>query len=166
MVQLGLQQDRSLEVPTDFSLAGWFERGPSPGERGPAVIAGHVDSRSGPAVFYRLSELRPGDQILVDRADGTAAEFVVERTEQHPKADFPTDAVYGWVDHAGLRLITCGGSFDRDAEHYRDNLVVFRQPRRGNPGSRSHESCQHGPTLKDPTGRRSGPFMPQRSQMI
>jgi len=125
LVDLGLQQDRSLEVPGDFSLAGWFARGPSPGERGPAVIAGHVDSRSGPAVFYRLSELRPGDQLLVDRADGSTADFVVERTEQHPKADFPTDAVYGWVDHAGLRLITCGGSFDSAAGHYRDNLVVF-----------------------------------------
>ena len=76
-------------------------------------------------MFYRLAELRPGDQILVDRADGGTAQFVVDRTEQHPKANFPTDAVYGHIDHAGLRLITCGGSFDADTGHYRDNLVVF-----------------------------------------
>lgn len=117
LIDLGLQQDRTLEVPEDFSVAGWFDRGPTPGEPGPAVVAGHVDSKAGPAVFYRLAELRPGDLLLVDREDGITAEFAVERIEQHPKAEFPTRDVYGWVDHAGLRLITCGGSFDRGTGH-------------------------------------------------
>jgi len=125
LVDLGLRPDRTLEVPSDFSVAGWFTRGPAPGEPGPAVIAGHVDSDTGPAVFYRLAELQPGDEVLVDRQDGVTAQFVVERVERYPKADFPTTEVYGWVDRAELRLITCGGEFEHDTGHYRDNVVVY-----------------------------------------
>jgi hypothetical protein len=92
---------------------------------GPSVIAGHVDSRTGPAVFYRLRDLRPGNALLVDRADGTRLRFVVERASSFPKSGFPTAAVFGPVPSAALRLVTCAGDFDRARGSYRDNLVVF-----------------------------------------
>ncbi|SDQ78006.1 class F sortase [Quadrisphaera sp. DSM 44207] len=122
---LGLQDDGSLQVPVDDALAGWYEHAPTPGELGPAVIAGHVDSREGPAVFYRLAEVRPGAEVVVAREDGSRAVFVVERVEQHPKDDFPTAEVYGTTDHPALRLITCGGDFDASSGHYESNVVVF-----------------------------------------
>lgn len=126
LVSLGLHPDGSLEVPQDFDLAGWYRHGPSPGELGPAVIAGHVDSAvDGPAVFFRLAELQRGAEILITRADGTVAVFLVERVEQYPKDDFPTVEVYGGTDHAALRLITCGGGFDSSTGHYRDNIVAY-----------------------------------------
>jgi len=89
------------------------------------VIAGHVDSRTGPAVFYRLRELRPGGQIQLQRADGTRLRFVVDSTRSFPKDRFPTDVVFGPTPAAELRLVTCAGSFDRARGRYRDNLVVF-----------------------------------------
>ncbi|MDP9407859.1 MAG: class F sortase, partial [Actinomycetota bacterium] len=125
LVDLGLTADGALDVPEDFDLAGWFELGTVPGDPGPAVVAGHVDSRSGPAVFYRLRELSPGDLVEVDRSDGAVARFRVDRVEQYPKARFPTAAVYGPAPGAQLRLITCGGVFDRSVAHYRDNVVVY-----------------------------------------
>jgi sortase (surface protein transpeptidase) len=125
LLRLGLEPDRSMEVPGDFDLAGWFAEGPAPGQAGPAVIAGHVDSRTGPAVFYRLRELRPGDRLQVQRADGTRLRFVVDTTRSFPKDRFPTDAVFGPTPAAELRLVTCAGSFDRARGSYRDNLVVF-----------------------------------------
>jgi Sortase domain len=125
LVRLGLEADGGMEVPADFGRAGWFTGGPAPGQVGPSVIAGHVDSRTGPAVFHRLRELRPGQAILVERADGSRLRFVVEQTRSYPKAGFPTAAVFGPVPEAALRLITCGGDFDRARGSYRDNLVVF-----------------------------------------
>jgi sortase (surface protein transpeptidase) len=125
LVSLGLEPDGAMQVPGDFGRAGWFAGGPAPGEVGPAVIAGHVDSRTGPAVFYRLRELRPGDPVLVERADGARLRFVVEAARSFPKAGFPTAAVFGPVSSAALRLITCTGDFDRARGSYRDNLVVF-----------------------------------------
>lgn len=125
LLRLGLNPDESLEVPGDFSLAGWYVESPAPGEVGPAVIAGHVDSRHGPAIFYELDQMAPGDEILIRRGDGEVLAFVVERVEQHPKDQFPTEAVYGNTDRPELRLITCGGDFDRSARHYRDNVIVF-----------------------------------------
>ena len=125
LLRLGLDPDRSMEVPGDFDLAGWFAGGPAPGQPGPAVIAGHVDSRTGPAVFYRLRELRAGDDIEVTRADGTRLRFVVDTTRSFPKARFPTDVVFGPTPAAELRLVTCAGTFDRGRGSYRDNLVVF-----------------------------------------
>jgi hypothetical protein len=125
LVRLGLEPDGGMAVPEDFGRAGWFAGGPAPGEAGPAVIAGHVDSRTGPAVFYRLRELRPGQAVLVERADGTRLRFVVEQARSYPKAAFPTAAVFGPVPSAALRLITCTGDFDRARGSYRDNLVVF-----------------------------------------
>jgi sortase (surface protein transpeptidase) len=125
LVPLGLNADGTLEVPTRFGDAGWWAGGPRPGERGPAVIAGHVDSRTGPAVFYRLSELRAGDRISVVRRDGSRVRFVVRRSERYPKARFPTARVYGRTAGATLRLITCSGTFDRSSGHYLDNTVVY-----------------------------------------
>lgn len=124
LVQLGLEADGSAEVPEDPQLAGWFTGGPRPGDAGPAVIAGHVDTKSGPAVFARLDELVPGDEVEVTTSTGTVR-FVADRTEQVPKDDFPTDRVYGPAPGDQLRLITCGGSFDGSIGHYRDNVVVY-----------------------------------------
>jgi hypothetical protein len=125
LVRLGLEPDGGMQVPEDFGDAGWFAGGPVPGQVGPAVIAGHVDSKTGPAVFYRLRELRPGQAILVERADGARLRFLVEQARSYPKAGFPTAAVFGPVPSAALRLITCTGDFDRARGSYRDNLVVF-----------------------------------------
>lgn len=125
LAPLGLLPDGSLEVPTDFQQAGWYTGGVTPGEVGTAVIAGHVDSHRGPAVFFRLAALRVGDRVQVPRADGSTATFVVYRTEQFAKDQFPTTAVYGATGEAELRLITCGGAFDRGTKSYRDDVVVF-----------------------------------------
>lgn len=125
IVGLGLAKDGSLEVPRDAADPGWFTPGPSPGQFGPAVIAGHVDSRRGPGVFYRLGELRRGDRVTVTREDGSVASFVIDRVKQYDKDKFPTRAVYGnSTNRAELRLITCSGDFtDRDG--YLSNTVAF-----------------------------------------
>lgn len=125
VIPLGLDEAGALEVPQDFSQTGWWTGGSRPGERGPAVIVGHVDSRTGPAVFYRLGALRTGDEIVVERADGTNARFHVQRSSRYAKASFPTTAVYGPTSRPALRLITCSGTFDRETGHYVDNTVVF-----------------------------------------
>lgn len=121
---LGVDGAGVLVPPTDFDRAGWFSGSPLPGEVGPAVIAGHVDSRDGPAVFFRLRDLVPGDAVLVDRADGSTARFTVSGADRYPKDGFPTQDVYGATPRAELRLITCGGAFDRDRRSYVDNVVV------------------------------------------
>jgi len=125
LVPRGLNPDRTLDVPQDWGVTGWFEGGPFPGEPGPAVVVGHVDSTSGPAVFYRLRELRRGDAIVVWRKGGVRSRFRVESLKWFPKSSFPTKLVYGAVKAPALRLITCGGSFDQSTGHYVDNLVVF-----------------------------------------
>lgn len=122
---LGLDADGSLQVPKQFGSAGWWKGGARPGDEGPAVIVGHVDSTTGPAVFHDLSRLRAGDEVAVTRPDGSMSRFVVQAKTRHPKAEFPTDRVYGHVRYAGLRLITCAGPFDSSTGHYRDNLIVF-----------------------------------------
>ncbi|MGI9597621.1 MAG: class F sortase, partial [Acidimicrobiales bacterium] len=122
---LGIRDDGKIEVPQDYQQTGWWRDGPEPGEVGPAVILGHVDSYEGPAVFYGLETLSVGESIHIDRVDGSTVTFVVERIEQHPKDDFPTLDVYGPTDESELRLVTCGGSFDREARSYRDNVIVF-----------------------------------------
>jgi hypothetical protein len=124
LVRLGVDAAGALVPPGDFGRAGWFTGGPAPGETGPAVIAGHVDSAEGPAVFYRLAELEPGDAVVVGRADGTTARFAVTAVDRYPKDEFPTERVYGPTPRAELRLITCGGEFDRATRSYRDNVVV------------------------------------------
>jgi hypothetical protein len=122
--RLGLDADGALRPPAGDDRAGWYTGSSAPGDVGPAVLAGHVDSRSGPAVFWRLRDLVPGDEVVVDRADGTAVRFTVTTVEVAPKADFPTAAVYGPTPRAELRLVTCGGAFDRSARSYTDNVVV------------------------------------------
>ena len=123
--RLGYAQDRTLEVPVDANSAGWFTDGARPGEPAPAILLGHVDSDGAPAVFFRLHELVPGDEIVVDRADESTVTFHVTHVERHAKAAFPTDAVYSPSGEAELRLITCGGAFDPAVGHYRDNVIVF-----------------------------------------
>jgi sortase (surface protein transpeptidase) len=128
LVRLGLAADGTMEVPDDYDLAGWFTGGPMPGQDGPAVIVGHIDSKTGPAVFYRLGDLRPGDAVRVQRADGAWLAFEVTGTARYPKSQFPTGAVFGPVPGPVLRLVTCGGAFDRASGHYLDNLVVTARP--------------------------------------
>jgi hypothetical protein len=125
LMDLGVQDDGTLEVPTAGFPAGWFTGAPTPGERGPAVIAGHVDWGGSPGVFYDLRKVVVGDEISVQREDGSTAVFRVVEVGQYPKDTFPTPAVYGDLDHAGLRVITCGGDFDSAAHSYVDNTVVF-----------------------------------------
>jgi len=124
LMALGLRTDGSMQVPAGGFPAGWYTGGPTPGEQGPAVIAGHIDM-NGPGVFYRLRNMKPGDRVTVTRKDGSKPVFRVIRVAQFQKDQFPTQQVYGNLDHAGLRLITCGGSFNTRTGHYEDNLVVF-----------------------------------------
>ena len=128
LVRLGLNADGTMQVPGDYNLAGWFTGGAMPGQEGPAVISGHVDSKTGPAVFYRLRGLRPGDTVRVQRAAGDWLAFEVTGTARYAKAAFPTEAVFGPVTGPVLRLITCGGDFDRASGHYLDNMVVTARP--------------------------------------
>jgi sortase (surface protein transpeptidase) len=125
LVGLGLEADKTMAVPWESGVAGWYRYGPTPGERGPAVITGHVDWQDSAGVFHDLRTLKPGDELTVGRRDGTAAEFRVDRVEQYAKAAFPTEEVFGNLNHAGLRLITCGGAFDRATLNYQDNVVVY-----------------------------------------
>jgi sortase (surface protein transpeptidase) len=125
LVELGLDDDGEMEVPADPALAGWFSRAAAPGALGPAVIAGHVTWDGAPAVFRRLGSMRRGDRVSVMRRDGKRAVFTVNRVARFPKAQFPSQEVYGAIDHAGLRLITCGGTYDAAKHRYLDNVVVF-----------------------------------------
>ncbi|MQY07977.1 class F sortase [Actinomadura macrotermitis] len=128
VTELGLQPDGRIETPplSTPNLAGWWERGPTPGEGGPAVILGHVDANKRPAVFARLRELRPGDRVRVRRRDGRTATFAVERVERVAKSAFPGEKVYAEdLDYPALRLVTCGGSFDPGSGHYVDNIIAY-----------------------------------------
>ncbi|MDT3438889.1 MULTISPECIES: class F sortase [unclassified Pseudofrankia] len=125
VVPLDLDAAERLIAPAGFTEVGWNHAGPEPGDDGVAVIAGHVDSKTGPAVFYRLGKLHAGATVLVDRADGTTATFIVDRLAEYAKAEFPDEEVYHSGNGAQLRLITCGGTFNHDIGHYVDNVVVF-----------------------------------------
>lgn len=125
LLTVGLNTDQTIEVPTTSAKAAWYRLGPTPGALGPAVILGHVDSTSGPGVFYKLGALRPGQRIEVTRADGSLAHFRIDAVDSYLKDHFPTQAVYGPTDYAGLRLITCGGRFNDTTHHYESNTVVF-----------------------------------------
>ena len=114
-----------LDPPVDFDSAGWYSGGVVPGEIGPAIIAGHVDSTTGPSVFARLAQLSQGDQVLITMTDGAELSFTISGSMQSPKSAFPTADVYGIVPDAQLRLITCDGFFDASVGHYTDNLIVF-----------------------------------------
>jgi sortase (surface protein transpeptidase) len=121
---LGLQADNSLQSPTEWAEAGWYADGVRPGDPGPAVIAGHVDSRNGPAVFFRLRDLHPGDDVYITTQSGRQLHFVVDTSQRFPKDRFPTEAVYGPTPLPVVRLITCTGAFDAANHNYLDNLVV------------------------------------------
>jgi hypothetical protein len=123
--RLGRAPDGTIQEPTRWAVAGWYAAGTRPGDPGSAVILGHVDSKGGPAVFFRLRELRQGDAIAIGRADGSSVRFVVQRIEQYPKDRFPTDEVYYPTLTPTLRLVTCGGQFDATAGRYRSNVIVF-----------------------------------------
>jgi sortase (surface protein transpeptidase) len=125
LVDLGLRANGTLQVPSSTAVAGWYTGSPRPGTVGAAVIAGHVDSRLGPGIFFWLRTLRPGDRVYVGRSDGTMAVFTVTAVQKYAKDQFPTAAVYGSVPDAELRLITCGGVFDRALGSYLSNVVVF-----------------------------------------
>jgi sortase (surface protein transpeptidase) len=125
LIGLDLDADRRLEVPAEPQVPGWYVRGPRPGENGAAIVAGHVDSRRGPAIFWRIPELEPGDEVIVHREDGSEVVFVVDRVGRWPKEEFPTDEVYRRSAGPELRLITCGGIFDAETRSYRDNIIVF-----------------------------------------
>lgn len=127
LAPLGLLPDGAMEVPADAAVAGWYELGPVPGEPGPAVVAGHVDSKTGPGVFFALRRLRPGDRVTVERDDGTRHVFAVTAVEQHPKTGLPVERIWAPSDEPVLRLVTCGGVFDPETGHYTDNLVVFAE---------------------------------------
>jgi Sortase domain len=121
---LGLDADGALRAPKDFAKAGWYVKGGRPGDVGPAIIAGHVDSWRGPAVFFRLHQLRPGATVEVVR-EKDSVKFRVLAVHRYPKSQFPTDEVYAPTPNAQLRLITCGGVFDNTSRSYLDNVVVY-----------------------------------------
>ena len=129
LLDLGLNPDGTVQVPslTDpDSKAGWYKNSPAPGSVGPAIILGHIDSRQyGPGVFYELGKLKPGSEVDVTRQDGTVAVFKIDGVRSYPKNNFPTKDVYGNIDHAGLRLITCGGTFDPSKSSYESNIVAY-----------------------------------------
>ncbi|MEU8261429.1 class F sortase [Micromonospora sp. NPDC048999] len=127
IVPVATDDDGELEVPPleQPEIAGWYRQGPAPGEAGNAVLVGHVDSQNGPAVFFDLGRLRPGDTVRVTRADGRLATFIVDGVGAYPKDRFPSDRVYGGGADARLRLITCGGRFNPRTGSYPDNIVVF-----------------------------------------
>jgi LPXTG-site transpeptidase (sortase) family protein len=125
LVHLGLTSSGALQVPPTTSVAGWYTGSPRPGSIGSAVIAGHIDSATGPGIFFRLSRLQRGDRVYVKREDGTLAVFEVTEVQMYPKDAFPTAAVYGAVPDPELRLITCGGTFDYTTGSYLSNTVVY-----------------------------------------
>lgn len=125
LVTIGRNPDDTIEVPSDYRIAGWYKYSPTPGELGPAIIVGHVDNVNGIAVFWRLRELAAGDMIEIDRTDGKIRKFKVNDVKQFPRDSFPTQEIYGNIDYAGVRLITCGGVFNRQTHQYSHNTVVY-----------------------------------------
>jgi sortase (surface protein transpeptidase) len=148
---LGRTPQGTLQVPDTTAIAGWYTGSPRPGEIGSSIIAGHIDSTSGPGVFFRLRLLHPGNLVYVRRADGTLVVFRVSAEHMYPKDHFPTEQVYGPVPDAELRLITCGGVFDPTTGSYLSNVVVYasqisvRQPRHHHHGRRHghHPRARH-----------------------
>lgn len=133
LMGLAKNPDGTVETPplSRAQEAGWYRLGPTPGSRGAAVIIGHVDNARGPAVFHRLAQLRRGDHVDVARADGLVARFRIDHVERVSKERFPTSRVYGDPGYAAVRLITCGGEFDRATGHYRDNVIAYGHLVRG-----------------------------------
>ena len=125
LVGLRLNNDGTVQVPVDYAVAGWYAEGAAPGDAGPpAVLVGHVDSASGPGVFYRLPQVRVGDEVLIRSADGRVLRFVVYAAQDFTKKTFPSGRIYASTPRPELRLITCTGVFDRGSGHYESNLVL------------------------------------------
>jgi Sortase domain len=122
---LGLNSNGTVQVPTDIQQPGWYRLGPSPGQDGSAVILGHVDSYQGPATFFKLRTLVPGDPVYVTLADGVSAQFKVTFVAQYLKTGFPDQLVYAGHGSSSLQLVTCGGAFDSQTGHYLSNVVVY-----------------------------------------
>ncbi len=122
---LGIGAGGTVDVPKDPDRPGWLDLSPAPGQQGPAVIIGHLDSKTGPAVFLRLRELKVGDPVVVTRHDGTTVTFTVDGVRSFEKSHFPTEATYGPVPGPALRLITCGGTYDHATKSYESNVIVF-----------------------------------------
>jgi len=127
ITEVGLNANDTVQVPplTNHNLAGWYKYGPSPGQQGPSVLLGHVDSVTGASVFFYLKDLHKGDKIYVKLDDGKTATFLVDGLQRVSKTTFPTQDVYGKLGYAGLRIITCGGAFDAATGHYYDNIIVY-----------------------------------------
>ncbi|MGW4484390.1 class F sortase [Amycolatopsis sp. NPDC004368] len=127
LVQLGLNADKTVQVPpvTEPLQAGWYENSPTPGQVGPAVVLGHIDGNHQKGIFWRLHEVKKGDQVVIGRQDGSKATFTVTKVDQIAKKEFPTEAVYGNTSDPQIRLITCGGAFDAAAHSYLDNIIVY-----------------------------------------
>jgi hypothetical protein len=125
LVGLHTGRDGELQVDADPTRAGWYADGPAPGDLGPAVLAGHLDSPTGPGVFAGLDALAPGDRIAIRRADGTTVQFAVNDVQTYAKRAFPTARVYAGTGTPALRIITCGGRYDPDTGRYRSNTIVF-----------------------------------------
>jgi hypothetical protein len=123
--QLGLNADKSPQVPTKYQEPGWYKLGPAPGQMGSAVILGHVDDKNGPAVFFKLGSLKAGDKVDVSLADGAVVHFAVTTVETYAKVTFPSQKVYGSHGISGLQLVTCGGKFDSGTGHYLSNVVAY-----------------------------------------
>ncbi|GAA3195440.1 class F sortase [Actinocorallia longicatena] len=151
--EIGENADGGIAVPAAAKAreAAWFRSSPTPGTRGSSIIVGHYDDDKGGAVFYNAYKIKKNDKVMVDRADGTVATFAVDAMEQINKSMFPTRRVYGRVGYAGLRLITCGGKFNKDRRHFSDNVIVYAHltPRAGTAG-KPVRSTPHPPR---PAGR-------------
>jgi sortase (surface protein transpeptidase) len=133
VINLGLNDDKTVEVPEDPAEVGWYSKGPKPGQFGSAVMLGHLDSKTGPAVFYKLKSLEPGQKITVRRADDSVGNFEVVKVATYKNEDFPAEKVYGGSpDWPALNLVTCGGEYDRKAGGYQSNVVVYAEYLRGN----------------------------------
>ncbi|HEX2069518.1 MAG TPA: class F sortase [Actinomycetota bacterium] len=125
VIKLGLRSDGTLQVPLVYSEAGWWKGGAKPGQIGSSVIVGHVDNRRGPAVFYKLPKLKSGDIVTISRVDKKPVRYVIEDLGVWAKSNFPSEIVYGPTPISELRLITCGGVFNRSTGHYTDNIIAF-----------------------------------------
>ena len=125
LTTMGVGANGTIQMPIRYDIEAWYTGSPTHGAIGQSVIAGHVDSQHGIGVFWRLRELQPGSEVDVTRADGSTAEFKIITVEQYNKASFPTEKVYGAIQYAGLRLITCGGFFDNQVHDYPDNIVAY-----------------------------------------
>ena len=128
IIELGTLPDGSMETPENIAEVGWYRYGAAPGEKGAAVLAAHVDGRNGPGAFFALRDLAPGAIVRVTSDDGRTRNYTVQRAVSFPKTEFPTAAVFGPESSEVLRLVTCGGAFDRATGHYRENLVVTALP--------------------------------------